>query len=177
MKNWLLAGASLTLVAAGAAEGRVTELRLGAPEPFASGTQFGGAGAYERLTGSAKGELDPADPRNKGIVNLAKAPRNARGMVEYETDLFILRPADPARGNGTLLYEVNNRGRKFLNVWLMDAAPVAAGAINDPRSAEHAGNGFFLHRGYTIVWSGWDPDAPRAGNGMAMTVPVATNNG
>jgi hypothetical protein len=168
MKNWLLAGASLTFIAAGAAEGRVTELRLGAPEPFASGTQFGGAGAYERLTGTAKGELDPADPRNKGIVNLAKAPRNARGMVEYETEIFMLRPADPAKASGKLVYEVNNRGRKFLPHWLMDAAK----ATNDPKTAEDAGNGFFLRRGYTVVWSGWDPDAPRANDGMAMTVPT-----
>jgi hypothetical protein len=162
---------------ASGAQARIVALEIEKNEPFAAGTSFGGAGEYVRIVGKARGELDPTNPVNKGIVNLDKAPRNARGMVEYETDLFILRPADPARGNGTLLYEVNNRGRKFLNVWLMDAAPVAAGAINDPRSAEHAGNGFFLRRGYTIVWSGWDPDAPRAGNGMAMTVPVATNNG
>jgi hypothetical protein len=31
--------------------------------------------------------------------------------------------------------------------------------------------------GYTLVWSGWDPDAPRANHGLAMRVPVATHNG
>jgi hypothetical protein len=158
-------------------QARVVALEIEKTEPFAPGTSFGAAGEFVRIVGKVRGELDPNHPLNTGIVNLDKAPRNARGMVEYETDLFILRPADPAKGNGTLLYEVNNRGRKFLNVWLMDAAPVAAGAINDPRTAEHAGNGYFLRQGYTIVWSGWDADAPRAGNGMAMTVPVATNNG
>ena len=168
MKNWLLAGASFTLIAAGAAEARVTELHLGAPEPFAPGTSYGSAGAYERVTGTAKGELDPADPRNKGIVNLAKAPRNAHGMVEYETDVFILRPVDPTKGSGKLVYEVNNRGRKFLPHWLMDAAK----ATNDPKTAEDAGNGFFLRRGYTIVWSGWSAEAPRTNGGMAMTVPL-----
>jgi hypothetical protein len=177
MNRFTVAIAACVLGFASGAQARVVALEIEKTEPFAAGTSFGGAGEYVRIVGKVRGELDPTNPVNRGIVNLDKAPRNARGMVEYETDLFILRPADPATGNGTLLYEVNNRGRKFLNVWLMDAPPVAAGAINDPRSAEHAGNGFFLRRGYTIVWSGWDPDAPRAGNGMAMTVPVATNNG
>jgi hypothetical protein len=158
-------------------QARIVAIEIEKTEPFAAGTTFGSAGSYVRIVGKARGELDPSNPVNKGIVNLDKAPRNTRGMVEYETDLFILRPADFAKGNGTLLYEVNNRGRKFLSVWLMDATPVAGGAINDPTTVEHAGNGFFLRKGYTIVWSGWDPDAPRAGNGLAMTVPVATNNG
>ena len=171
-----LAAASL-LTFSSSAYARIVAIEIEKTEPFAAGMSFGAAGSYVRIVGKARGELDPSDPLNKGIVNLDKAPRNARGMVEYETDLFILRPSDYAKGNGTLLYEVNNRGRKFLNVWLMDAAPVAAGAVNDPSTAEHAGNGFFLRRGYTIVWSGWDADAPRAGNGLAMTVPVATNNG
>ena len=55
----------------------------------------------------------------------------------------------------------------------MDAPPQAAGANNDPRSPQDAGNGLFFRQGYTIVWSGWDPDAPTAGSGMAMRVPVA----
>ncbi|HEX2115971.1 MAG TPA: alpha/beta hydrolase domain-containing protein, partial [Alphaproteobacteria bacterium] len=178
MKRFLFAAAAACVLTFSAAvQARIVALEIEKSEPFAARTSFGAAGEYVRITGKARGELDPNLPVNKGIINLDKAPRNARGMVEYETDIFILRPADPAKGNGRMLYEVNNRGRKFLSVWLMDAPPVAAGAINDPRTAEHAGNGLFLRLGYTIVWSGWDPDAPRAGSGMAMTVPVATNNG
>ena len=58
--------------------------------------------------------------QNKVIVDLDKAPRNARGMVEYEVDIFILRPADPAKGNGILFYEVLNRGNKQLGYRLHD---------------------------------------------------------
>jgi len=65
-------------------------------------------GAYERVAGVARGELDPADPHNAGIVNLDKAPRNARGQVEYETDFYLLRPVEAARGNRKIIYEVNN---------------------------------------------------------------------
>ena len=74
-----------------------TSFRLDAPVPFAEGHAFGEVGPYLRITGVAKGELDPAAAQNKGIVDLDKAPRNARGMVEYEVDVFFLRPADPAR--------------------------------------------------------------------------------
>ena len=31
--------------------------------------------------------------------------------------------------------------------------------------------------GYTMVWSGWDPDAPRSNAGMAMKPVIATNGG
>ena len=52
--------------------------------PVFGGAEFGAVGAYERLHGTAFCELDPAHPLNAGIVNLDKAPRNARGNVEYQ---------------------------------------------------------------------------------------------
>jgi hypothetical protein len=155
----------------------ITSIHVNRIEPFAAGATFGSVGAYERVVGVARGELDPADPRNAGIVNLANAPRNARGRVEYETDFYLLRPVDPARGNRKLIYEVNNRGRKFLLHWVLDAPAQAAGANNEPRSLDDAGNGLLFRLGYTIAWSGWDADAPRTNNGMAMSVPVATRDG
>jgi hypothetical protein len=155
----------------------ITSIRIDRVEPFAAGSTFGAAGAYERVVGVARGEVDPADPHNAGIVNLDKAPRNARGRVEYETDFYLLRPVDPARGNRKIVYEVNNRGRKFLLHWLLDAPAQAAGANNEPRSLEDAGNGLLFRLGYTIAWSGWDPDAPRSNNGMAMIAPVAQAGG
>ncbi|MDI1284571.1 MAG: alpha/beta hydrolase domain-containing protein [Reyranella sp.] len=142
-------------------------------EPLADGTPFGAVGAYERVIGSARGEVDPTDPANKGIALIDKAPRNARGKVEYATDVFILRPKDPARGNGHILYEVNNRGRKMLFGNIADGPQ----GVNDPKTVADVGNGFPLRQGYTIVWSGWDPDAPRANMGLTLTAPVATDGG
>ena len=88
------------------------EIRIDAVEPFAEGRGFGEAGPYLRIRGLAKGELDPAAPKNRVAVDLDKAPRNGRGLVEYETDFFILRPADPGRTNGVMVYDVTNRGSK-----------------------------------------------------------------
>jgi hypothetical protein len=56
---------------------------------------------------------------------LDKAPRNALGMVEYETDFFILRPAEPGRASGTLVYDVTNRGRKMIFNLLLSSLPSA----------------------------------------------------
>jgi hypothetical protein len=173
----LIAALSLAPLGAPPASARIVDLEITAVEPFADGAPFGQAGAYERVIGYARGEVDPADPANTGIADIALAPRNARGLVEYRTDLFILRPRDPARGSGTLLYEVVNRGRKFLFNWVLDAPAQAGQAVNDPRSARDVGTALMLNRGDTIVWSGWEADALRQNGGMAIDVPVAIRDG
>ena len=172
--RWIIA--PLLCAAALSAESRITEINVQNVRPFADGATFGPAGAYERVTGTARGELDPAAARNRVIKNLDKAPKNARGMVEYEVDFDLLRPADAAKGNRKILFEVTNRGRKFLLSWLMDGSGLPQNA-NNPLTLADAGNALFLRQGYTIAWTGWDPDAPKTNNGMVIKVPVATDNG
>src|SRR5215217_2965152 len=142
-------------------------------ELLADGAPFGAVSAYERVIAKAKGEVDPKHPGNKGIALIDKAPLNASGKVEYTTDIFILRPKDPAKGNGRILYEVNNRGRKMLFGNIADGPQ----GVNDPKTLADVGNGFPMRRGWTIVWSGWDPDAPRANKGLGLTAPIATEDG
>jgi hypothetical protein len=137
-------------LAAPPAEAAITGITITEQQPFAEGTAFGDRGTYLRIAGTAKGELDPADPRDRVIVNLDKAPRNKAGKVEYEVDFFILRPAISAKGNGTLLYEVNNRGRKFLLPFLDRSPPTSPLSLNDPKTAADAGDGFVFRRGYTM---------------------------
>src|SRR5215467_10657200 len=78
--------------------------------PTFEGVAFADVGQYEKVVGRAFGEVDPNDPRNSGITDIALAPRNDRGMVEYATDVYVLRPIDPSRGNHRLFFEINNRG-------------------------------------------------------------------
>jgi hypothetical protein len=165
------------VVAATSAQARLIQLKLGAPEPFVEGRAFGETGAYVRLKGVARGELDPKAPEHADIVGLDRAPRNARGMVEYEVDVFILRPADPMKGNGILFYEVLNRGNKQLGQRLHDLVGGNAGVLNDPKTPEHAGNGFLFERGYTVMWSGWDPDVPSRNATMGARFPVMIDDG
>ncbi len=147
----------------------ITAIEIRDRGSFVGGAEFGATGAYTRLNGTAFGELDPAHPGNRGIALLDKAPRNARGRVGYRSDFVILRPTDPVRGNGRILYEVNNRGR------IMLFANMCAGAAgNTPKTAAELGNGFPLRLGYSLVWSGWDPGAPKA-TGLSLEVPEASD--
>ncbi len=139
-------------------------------QPFAAGHDFGSVGSYEIVAGRAHGEVVPDDPRNACIVNLAKAPRNERGAVEYSCDVHLLRPKDADRGNGRILYEAPNRGSKRALMFLNDAPE-----CNDPVTLEHAGNGFLMRWGYAWVTSGWQGDLIPWENGMTLEVPVATD--
>src|SRR6516165_12051544 len=154
-----------------------TEIQVNAVEPFADGMTFGKAGSYLRIRGVAKGELDPNASANNVIADLDKATRNAHGLVEYETDFFILRPADPSRTSGVLVYDVTNRGSKRILQRLDDAPGDPPAAANDLRTVREAGSGFLLGRGYSLVWSGWDSGAPSANNGLTGRFPTAIENG
>ena len=114
------------------------------------GKYFGDVGQYEKLRGTAYGELDPADPQNSIITDIAFAPVNARGMVEYSMDIFILKPKDLNKGNHRVLFDFNNRGQ--MRVGLLNDAVLT----NDPSTSEDAGTGFIMNLGYTIVSNGWD---------------------
>jgi hypothetical protein len=129
----------------------------------------GSVGQYEKLRGKAYGELDPADPRNAVITDLALAPRNARGKVEYSMDIFILKPIDLKKGNHRVILDFNNRGEMRLGA--LNDTPLS----NNPRTAAQAGSGFVMNLGYSVVGNGWDFGATSDDDGMTISVPVAKN--
>src|SRR3977135_1510996 len=164
-------GLALCLVAlsSGAADARITKIQITRTEsPTFEGTSFGAVGAYEKLVGRAYGEVDPKDPRNAVIVDITNAPKNARGMVEYDTDIYILKPIDNAKGNHRLWFEVNNRG----NLPAYESMTEASVDGNDPTKAADAGNGFLMRQGYTILEAGWDISAPNGGGGFHIRAPA-----
>ncbi len=161
----------LVLAAPSLAQARITRIEITRIEsPTFDGTSFGTVGQYEKLVGRAFGEVDPSDPRNAVIADIALAPKNAAGMVEYSTDIFILRPVDRSMGNHRVLYDVNNRGNMTALPFLNDGL-----RTNDPTTAADAGNGFLMRHGYTIVSSGWDATVSSGDSRLTMTVPVARN--
>ena len=155
----------------------ITDIAVTDIADFADGHEFGAAGAYVRIKGVARGTLDPKAPANRGIVDLDHAPLNARGLVEYATDFDILRPKDALRGSGILVYDVPNRGSKRIFTLLDDVVPGDPARNNDPKTSEDAGLGFCLGRGYSLVWSGWDPGAPRANGNLGADFPAALGDG
>jgi hypothetical protein len=152
-------------------EARITRIVIDRVEsPTFEGASFGDIGQYEKIVGRAFGEVDPLDPLNAIIADIALAPRNERGMVEYNTDFYLLKPVDATRGNGLLYYNVVNRGNKGgLNA--LNFGVVGGNEPTDP------GDGFAMKRGYTFLWSGWQPDVLPGGGRMTMRVPIATEAG
>jgi hypothetical protein len=163
---------ALVLIPAGAARGELVALEVIRREPFAGGMAFGETGPYERIVAVARFAVDPKHPRNRLIVDLDKAPRNTQGKVEFEADVFILAPKDPAKGNGALFYDVNNRGNK-LALRFFNNAPGG----NNPSKPADAGDGLLFRRGYTVVWCGWIGELLPGEHRLLMRAPVATDNG
>src|SRR6266545_4610853 len=145
----------------------ITKIVIDKREPFAAGHEFGVTGAYEKLIGKAYGEVDPKKHHNKNIVNLRKAPLNERSRVEYSMDLLILKPVDMKRGNQTIFYDVVNRGNQALRV------NFGAERSNNPTTLAHAGDGFMMRQGYTLIWSGWQGDVLSGAGRLTTSFPVA----
>jgi hypothetical protein len=121
---------------------------------------FGSVGAYERVTGTISGEVDPRDPKNAVIQDLSLAPVNARGMVEYSADFTMLKPKDMSKANGVLRYDAPNRGN-ILTALNLTAQPSDA---------------LYLESGYVLLYSAWQGDVPKSNpNRLTVTVPVAKN--
>jgi hypothetical protein len=133
-------------------------LSITATEDF-PGT-YGSVGGYEKLTGTLAGEVDPKDSHNAIIQDLALAPVNTRGMVEYTTEFVMLKPKDMSKANGVLRYDAPNRG----NILTM------------PNPTATPGDAEYLERGYTLLYAAWQGDVPKSNPArLTLTVPVAKN--
>jgi hypothetical protein len=129
-----------------------------------------GVAPYERLTGRIYFAVDPRHPVNQIITDIDKAPRNAAGKVEFSSDFELLKPKDPARGNGTILYEVSNRGgRGMVNFFNRGTGQV------DPRTGQRSGDDFLFAQGFTLMWIGWQFDVPLRPELLRVYAPIAKN--
>ena len=146
-------GALLLLLLSTCAEARVVRLRVEHRENVLNSRPFGSAGPYERLVGKIDFALDPALAINKKVIDLELALRNSRGEVEFSADFYMLKPVDPARGDGRLFYEVGNRGGKSM-LRTFQKARGGRGAQGD----EDFGDGALMNQGYTLLWMGWQWD-------------------
>jgi alpha/beta hydrolase family protein len=144
-----------------------TTFEIAQREPVLGGRPFGDVGAYEKIAGTLRFAVDPGHQLHTQITDLDRAPRNAADLVEFSADFYVLRPVDPARGNGALLLDVPNRGRKVA-LGMFNSTPRA----NDPTTEADFGNGFLLRHGYTVAWVGWQCDVPRMDGLMVLDAPI-----
>lgn len=131
-------------------------------QSYAGGHSWGEAGPYERLVATALFEVDPANPHNTIIFNLDKAPRNARGCVEFSAPVFIIKPLDMALGNGKIFYNINNRGNS-------DLGPVADTSKVNGQVAQQ------LRMGFALVDAGWHGDGIPDPMQLFPNFPIATH--
>ncbi len=154
----------------------LTQLEITSRKTVLDGKLYGAVGAYEALCGSAWFALDPNHKQNKAIVDLNLAPVDENGRVIFRADVHLLKPVDVARGNGTVFYNVVNRGRKNI----LPMFNLAMGA-NMPETAAHFGDGFLMRQGYTIAACGWQADVPSEAEGatnlMTLDAPVVDVTG
>lgn len=112
---------------------------------------FGAAGAYEKISGTFTGEVDPKDAHNVIIQDLSLAPLNSNGKVEYTSDFVLFKPKDMTKASGVLRYDAPNRG----NIVALDP--------------------YFASRGYVFLTAAWQGDVPAAPGKLTLQVPVAKN--
>lgn len=133
----------------------VVSIQLAAPTPLTTNTSFDTSTPYEELRGTVHFAVDPAHPANALIADIALAPRNAEGRVEFSADLVLWRPVAPAQGSGVTIIDIANRGGRVMQ------------AFNRPTAHAPLGDEFLLREGYAVAWIGWEYDvAPTAEIGI-----------
>jgi hypothetical protein len=133
---------ALMCACASRAGAQVVRLEVQSREPMTTA----GALPFEIIRGRIHGELDPRDRRNAGIQDLALAPKNQRGHVEYVATFSLAKPVDLSKASGVLVYLVVNRGNGTVT-----ASP----------------------EGHISLVSGWQGDVVPAANNQTIQVPIA----
>lgn len=142
MKMRILAGLIGLTAFAPQAQAAVTKFIVESRVPYPQDASF------ELLSGHFEGALNPTDSHNTIITDIALAPRNAQGKIEYAATFQILKPADLSKASGLLFYQVVNRG--------------------------HGAPGYFPD-GHIGVASGWQGDLPEQPGLATIKVPIARN--
>ncbi len=164
-----LIGVAVRLATVPLAHAEVVRVEITHRRDVAGGRSFGPAGPYELIEGRMLFALDPANRYNERIVDLGLAPRNGAGRVEVWADFAALRPKN-GRKDGTVVFEVSNRGLKYI-ANLLDFGTMAA----HPETVEDLGDGLLLRLGVTVAWVGWQFDVPASDpDRLGLEVPVAT---
>jgi alpha/beta hydrolase family protein len=113
---------------------------------------------YERIVGKVYFAVDPKLANNQIIRDITLAPVNAKGLVEFSSDLYVLQPKDPKKSNGTALLEISNRGGKGMQ-----------GTFD---LGTNAADSMLMSSGFTLVWVGWEWDVPPGDAQLHLYAPA-----
>ncbi|MCB1744031.1 MAG: hypothetical protein KDK91_26900 [Gammaproteobacteria bacterium] len=141
-------------------------LQIKRQEILAGGREFGEHGVFSRIDATAHYQVDPSDPANKDIVDLALAADDD-GLVRFSGDVCLVMPENPGRGNRTLLVEAPNRGNRTA-LRSFNGAPVDLMPTDEIR----IGDGFLMEQGFALAWCGWQWDVPQDGLRLGLRAPL-----
>ncbi len=165
-------GIAATLVSI-TARSEVKEVIINSRTLWLHGRRMGAAGPYEKLQGRIVYQVDPRLPANQAIADIALAPRNAAGLVEFSGDFVVLRPADPARARPSVVLEILNRGRTQANEAFFSTPPrenFNPESLDDVKLEDTMA----FDLGFTMAWVGWQFDLPKGP--LRLEVPAAQVN-
>ena len=162
---------SLICLAVSTATAEVVRIEVQTRSDVAEGKSYGLAGPYERLVGKIYYEVDPNKSVNQIITDVEYAPTNAAGKVEFSSDFYLIKPKNIEAGNRVVLFDVLNRGRK--NMLRFNRAVTSN---PDPQTDADMGDGFLLRNGFSLLWVGWQFDAPRQ-EGLMRVYPSIASGG
>jgi hypothetical protein len=128
-------------------------------------------GTHERIIGRVHFAIDPSARANRGIADVALAPRNAAGRVEFSSDLLLFLPKREEGARGTVFLEVVNRGRDQSLALMSDARQ----RDFSPEQWD-LGDRFALTQGFAVAFLGWQFDV-RPSQGLTFDAPVAPVRG
>jgi hypothetical protein len=146
--RWATLGLVVLACAPSALRAEVVRIEIFSRQPADGGRSVGAIGPFEILRGRAYGEIDPDDAHNRIVQDLALAPRNERGRVEYAATFALAKPVDMSKSSRVLLYRVVNRGH----------GQVGIGPEGD-----------------ISLISGWQGDVAPTPDNQTVRVPVARN--
>ena len=162
------------LLAAGnlPAHAELTRIDIKSTKDVLGGKLWGTTGAYEELIGTAYFTIDPNAVANRNIPNIDKAPKDAKGMIEFSSDIYIDRPKDAAKGNGVAFFEASNRGNRSLSTTFSQPF-----RVKQPEGEAQYGDGTLFKEGFTLVWVGWQHSVDRKPGLVGIDLPLAMENG
>ncbi len=173
-----LALSTWSAMAPGAASARVLDIevtrrgRLADGAPFPSSRRPDGI-AYEALIGRVRYGFDPTSEANARIVDLQLAPLGESGLVEAEGDFVVLQPISPDDRRGTAIVDVPNRGRRLALAMFNRLQRGFGDSAVLEIEARDWGDGFLMEEGLTLIWVGWQHDAPGFPGALRLDVPSA----
>ncbi len=151
----------------------VTQFDIRLRRPLANGAPFGDVGSYEELKGTVRFAIDPKHAANERIADVALAPRDPAGRVEFESDVSILLPVDRRGASGRVMLDVVNRGNTVAvpNFNRATRPTFVPGA--DPDPPVDPGDGFLMRRGFVVISCGWQIDLPEVPGLLGLRGPEA----